>query len=315
MSVEGLKVLVTGGAGFVPSHVADAFLARGASVTAVDDLSAGRRSNLDAAGERINFVEMDVRDPWIGEVIADHDVVVHMAANADVPVSVERPDYDFDNNVLGGYRVLSECLKEPMTRIVFASSAAVYGEPKYTPMDESHPLDPTSPYGAAKLAIERLGMAYHRSFGLPFTAVRIFNTYGPRQPRYVMYDLIRKLLTDPSRLEVLGTGRQIRDYAYVDDTAALFVAAAEQDAAIGECYNVAGGNPVSIRDLATRLVEILGTPRTEITFTGRSWAGDITTLSADISKARRELSFEPKIDVDHGIGLLVDWMRSRGVVD
>lgn len=313
MTVAGKRVLVTGGAGFVPSHVVDLLVEGGASVTVVDDLSAGRKDNLRQVRKEVEFIELDVCSDLVGEIVKRQDVVIHMAANADVPKSVENPDYDFYTNVIGSYNVIRACLNSGVEKVLFASSAAVYGEPLVTPIGEDHPTSPISPYGAAKLAIEKLGLAYCSTFGLPFAVIRIFNTYGVRQPRYVMYDLLRKLYKDPERLEVLGTGAQIRDYSYVTDTARCFVLAAESERAVGEVYNVAGGNPISIRDLAGRLIAVLGLQDVDVTFTGKSWKGDITTLVADIGKAEQELGFSPQVSIDDGVRLLEDWLRQQPI--
>jgi UDP-glucose 4-epimerase len=311
MSVEGLRVLVTGAAGFVPSHVVDAYVAAGARVTALDNFSDGRRADLAALSGEHEIVEMDVRDESIPKIIKQQDIVVHMAANADVPRSVRNPDYDFQNNVTGSYNVLRACLDSNVQSVIFASSAAVYGEPNYTPIDETHPLDPVSPYGAAKLAVEKLGFSYYKAFGLPFSAIRIFNSYGIRQPRYVMYDLLRKLRHDPRRLEVLGTGNQVRDYSYVTDTARCFLLVAKNKGAIGEVYNVAGGEPISIKDLAKRLISALGLSEVNVVFTGQSWPGDITALVADISKIRTDLGYCPEVTLEEGIIRLVRWFDER----
>jgi UDP-glucose 4-epimerase len=311
MRVEGLRVLVTGAAGFVPSHVVDAYVAAGARVTALDNFSDGRHANLTTLAGEHEIVEMDVRDEAISKIVKQQDVVVHMAANADVPRSVRDPDYDFQNNVVGSYNVLRACLDSNVQSVIFASSAAVYGEPRYTPIDEAHPLDPISPYGAAKLAAEKLGFSYYKAYGLPFTAIRIFNSYGIRQPRYVMYDLLRKLRNDQSRLQVLGTGNQIRDYSYVTDTARCFLLASENKESVGEVYNVAGGEPISIRDLAKRIIAALGLSEVEVVFTGQSWPGDITALVADISKIRTGLGYCPEVALDEGIIRLIRWFDEQ----
>ena len=311
MKMAHKRVLVTGGAGFVPSHVVDAFERAGARVTALDNFAAGKRQNLAHLLGKIDVIDMDIRDQALGDIIKQQDIVIHMAANADVPVSVRDPDYDFQNNILGSYNVLKACLDSKVQKVVFASSAAVYGEPEYTPMDERHPLNPCSPYGAAKLAIERLGISYFASFGLPFTAIRIFNTYGTRQPRYVMYDLLKKLYSDPTQLEVLGTGDQIRDYSYATDTAQAFLLAAQSDVSAGQVYNVAGGHPVSIKHLVSRLINTLQLNEVAVTYTGTSWPGDITTLSADISKIQQELSFQPQVTIEDGIQLLEAWLHAQ----
>lgn len=310
MKIANMRVLVTGGAGFVPSHVVDAFVRAGAKVTALDNFAAGKRQNLAHLTGEIEVIDMDIRDDTISDVIKQHDIVIHMAANADVPVSVRDPDYDFQNNVVGSYNVLKGCLDSHVQKVVFASSAAVYGEPEYTPMDEHHPLNPRSPYGAAKLAAERLGISYFTSFGLPFTAIRIFNTYGTRQPRYVMYDLLRKLYNDPTKIEVLGTGDQVRDYSYATDTAQAFLLAAQSDTSAGQVYNVAGGYPISIKNLVDRLIRTLKLKHVEVTYTGKSWPGDIAILSADISKIKHDLSFQPRVNIEDGIQLLENWLHA-----
>lgn len=194
-------------------------------------------------------------------------------------------------------------------KIIYASSAAVYGEPEYVPIDENHPLNPVSPYGASKLAGEKLGFAYYLTYGIPFVSMRIFNTYGPRQRRYVMFDFLRKLKKNQKKLEVLGTGGQIRDYCYVRDTANAFIVAAENENTVGEAFNIAGGNPISIKELAELMVRILRLEgNTEIYYTGKSWKGDIVKLVADISKIKK-LGFKPRTKLKEGILKLKDWFE------
>jgi nucleoside-diphosphate-sugar epimerase len=310
MQIKGSKVLVTGGAGFIPSHVVDLFVERGAIVSVLDNLKDGAMANLEKSIGQITFFKADLRDAEkVDGIVAGQDIVIHMGANANVPYSVEHPDYDFETNAVGGYNVLHSCVKHKVKKVVYASTAAVYGEPQYTPIDEKHPTLPQSPYGASKLAAERLGFAYHKTYGLPFCAIRIFNTYGERQPRYVMYDLLRKLYKSPEKLEVLGTGEQIRDYSYVSDTALAFVLAAENDTSVGQVYNIAGGRPRSIKEVVQALLETLGLKKTVVTYTGKSWKGDINILIADISKIRNELGFEPRVEFSDGIGRLHQWMK------
>lgn len=306
--LAGIRILVTGGAGFIPSHLVDLLVARGAQVTVLDDLSAGKRENLAQVAGDIRFVEGSVADAeLVDQVVAGQEMVFNFAANADVPRSVKHPRTDFAANALGAHLVFDACRRHEVRRVLQASTAAVYGEPRYTPMDEEHPLRPISPYGASKLAAEALGRAYHHTYGLPFTAIRIFNTYGPRQPRYVIYDLFRKLERDRDRLEVLGTGEQVRDYCYVADTAAAFVTVALDDATIGEVYNIAGGQPVSIRELVAMILETLGLPETVSHYTGQSWPGDITRLVADLTRLR-ERGFAPTVDLREGLRRFAEWI-------
>ena len=313
MTWKGKRVLVTGGAGFLGSHLVDALVKSGATVTALDSLHSGNMANLDEARSQIVFREADVRDWYAMRDATRHqDVVFHLAANADVPYSLEHPQFDFEVNVLGSQNIMRACMANDVARLVFASTAAVYGDPVYTPMDEDHPLRPISPYGASKLAAENLGFAYHRAFGLPFTAIRISNSYGERQAKYVIHDFLAKLLNDPGRLEVLGDGGQHRDFCHVSDVSRCFLLAAESDATRGEALNLAGPGSISIGDLAHLLLELLGLEgKTEISYTGRSWQGDISLLLPDTAKARRLLGFSPEVALKDGLLTLIRWLEAQ----
>ncbi|MCK4459860.1 MAG: NAD-dependent epimerase/dehydratase family protein [Methanosarcinales archaeon] len=301
--VKGKNVLVTGGAGFIGSHIVDR-LAGECAVTALDNLSTGKEINLP---ENAAFVKSDLRDAGLIQKTikdADIDVVFHIGANASVPHSTEDPRYDFETNALGTFNVIDACRVSGVEKIVYASTAAVYGEPIRTPIDEDHPLHPISPYGASKLAGERCGLAFKETYGIDFAAIRIFNTYGPRQPRYVMYDFIQKLGRNPSLLEVLGTGEQIRDYCYVSDMADAFVLVAERGDGV---YNAAGGSPTSIKELAELMVSIIS-PGAEIRYGGKTWAGDVNTLYANITRIT-ELGFEPKVGFEDGVRQMIRWFE------
>ena len=306
MNWAGKKILATGGAGFVPSHLVDALVERGAVVTAMDNFQAGVRGNLANSIDRITLLDADLRDAAaVRRAVEGMDYVFHFGANASVPNSLKNPRYDFETNALGSFNLLEAAKDMGVTRVIYASSAAVYGEPEYTPTDENHPLRPTSFYGVSKLAAEQLGMTYHNMFGLGFTAIRIFNTYGPRQPRYVLADLIRKLKRNPRELEVLGTGEQIRDYCYVSDTVGAFVAAAENEEMNGNVYNISGGSPISIRELVGIILKVMELPDCRVTYTGHNWKGDIDRLDADISKIRA-MGFAPSVPIEVGIRLTIE---------
>ena len=315
MNWQDKKVLVTGGAGFIASHLVDLLVEGGASVTVIDNLKDGKIENLEKSKDKVHFRKVDIRDyEEVEKTIRERDIetVFHLAANANVPYSVENPKYDFETNAGGTFNLLKSCMNNDVKKIIYASSAAVYGEPVYVPIDEKHPLNPISPYGASKLAGEKIGFAYYHTYGISFISMRIFNTYGPRQPRYVMYDFLKKLKVNPKKLEVLGTGEQIRDYCYVIDTAKTFISAAEEENAVGEAFNIAGGNTISIKELAELMVRILELEGgTEIYYTGKSWKGDIVKLIADISKVKR-LGFVPKVGLQEGILKLKDWFKEEG---
>ena len=314
MILKNKNVLVTGAAGFIASHLVDALIRKGVNLIAIDNLKDGKIENLEKSKDQICFKKVDIRDyEGLREIIKEEvEIVFHFAANANVPYSVEDPRYDFEANAGGTFNVLKSCMDTNIEKIIYASSAAVYGEPEYIPIDESHPLNPISPYGASKLAGEKLGFAYYRTYGIPFISLRIFNTYGPRQRRYVMFDFLKKLKENSKKLKVLGTGEQIRDYCYVRDTVNAFILAAEKENTVGEVFNVAGGNPISIRELAELMIRILGLEGdTEIYYTGKSWKGDIFNLVADNSKNTDNLGFKPRVRLDEGIEKLIDWFDNQ----
>ena len=214
-------------------------------------------------------------------------------------------------NAEGTVKVL-KCVKDydPSVRIVYASSAAVYGEPQYVPVDELHPKEPVSPYGISKLAGEKYLLAYMKSFGIKPVIARIFNTYGPRQSRYVIHDFIKKINVDPTQLEVLGNPSNVRDYAYVSDTVNALQLLAEKGE-LGQIYNIAGGNPITIENLAKLVLKQMDLEaKTKIRFTGVSWKGDISKMIADITKIKG-LGFQPKVPLEEGVMKTIDWFKDQ----
>ncbi len=311
---DGKTVLVTGAAGFIGSHLTDKLVAIGARVRALDDLSDGRLDNLSASLDAIEFHQASLDDaPTVRELVAGCDTVFHLAANASVPRSSEDPAYDFRANMVGLFHVLEAVRLEGRPRLVFSSSAAVYGEPRTEDgrMPESHPFAPKSPYGGTKLAGEFLIDAFARCYDLDHRRVRIFNTFGPRQRKYVMFDLLEKLRRDPSRLEVIGTGNQYRDYNFVEDTVDALLLVGAHPAARGKVYNIAGGRPVSIRELVDLIIVTLGIPRPEITYTMESWQGDVNRMIADTSLITEELGYRPAVGLEEGLRRLVAWHREE----
>ncbi|HLZ30957.1 MAG TPA: SDR family NAD(P)-dependent oxidoreductase [Chloroflexota bacterium] len=312
---NGSRVLVTGGAGFIGSHLVELLAASGATVTVFDNLRSGSLRNLvrtQVDSGAVRFWQGDLRDaPELTRAVDGNEVVFHLGANASVPESVEDPDYDFETNAVGSQQLYSACIAARVKRVVFTSTAAVYGRPVYAPIDEDHPLDPVSPYGASKLAAERLGFTYQRVYGLPFVGIRLFNVYGERQRKYVMYDLLRKIQIDPKgTLELLGDGQQTRAFCYVRDACEGLLLAAAHPRAIGEVFNLGGAEPMTVAQLANVMLRLLGfRDQRSLTFSGHSWKGDIEQMIPDTQKIHAWLGFKPLTSLEDGLRRLLAEVR------
>jgi len=300
-------VLVTGGAGFIGGHLVDALVADN-EVRVLDDFSSGRRANLPEAAA---LIEGDVRDPdALDRAFRDVDLVFHEAAVVSVADSVKRPLESHEVNATATLRVL-EAARRADARAVLASSAAVYGPPTSIPVREDQPLEPTSPYGVQKVALDAYARQYHDLYGLDTVALRYFNAYGPRQTGGDYSGVIgifarRALAGDP--LVVHGDGDQTRDFVHVSDVVRANLLAATTDA-VGEAYNVGTGSSVTIRRLAELVREAAGAdvpiehddPR----------PGDIEHSQADVSKAREHLGYEPQVSLSAGLRDLIEAKRAN----
>jgi UDP-glucose 4-epimerase len=303
------SVIVTGGAGFIGSHLVDVLASHGANVSVIDNLQSGKWSNLShVTGISCITADVNARDQMESIIKdANPEYVFHFAANASVPGSVENPDYDFDANAVGTYNIFRACrgLKS-LKKVVLASSAAVYGEPAELPIRETTALRPISPYGFSKLSSEHVMSCHHSVYGVPGVAARIFNAYGPRMARFVILDFLRKLGHNPDVLSVLGSGQQVREFTYVRDAVSAFLHLALHGES-GQAYNVSGGAPMSILDLAGRIIAARGLSGTcKIETTGASWIGDAQRWTTDTTRLQ-ELGFTAEWDIDRGLTETISW--------
>jgi UDP-glucose 4-epimerase len=309
-------VLVTGGAGFVGSHLCDRLLAEGHSVVAVDDLATGRKVNLANAfehGEAFTFTKLDVRTQGLLEVFTRHrpDVVMHLAAQAGVRPSLEDPDHDASVNVMGTLNVLRCASAVGSRKIVYAASGGtLYGEPASVPVGESAAdgAHPESPYGISKKVVLEYLSFYSRQRGLDFTALALGNVYGPRQDPTGEAGVIAIFASSMLAGEtptIFGDGEQTRDYVYVEDTVEAFAAA--MDRASGEIVNIGTGLETSVNALHAMLAEIVGS-RSEPAY-GPQPEGELRRIALDNSLAASVLEWSPSTDLSSGLARTVEHLR------
>jgi nucleoside-diphosphate-sugar epimerase len=312
MAEKAPTALVTGGAGFIGSHLVEALVAEGYRVRVLDDFSSGRRDNLAPVAGCIELVEGDVRDArLVAESMAAVDYVFHEAAVPSVVRSLEDPRRSHTVTVDGTLNVLEAARLTKPRRVVYASSSSVYGDTPTLPKTETMTPQPLSPYAAAKLSAEHYVRVYARVFGVPAVALRYFNVFGPRQDPTSAYTgvisiFIRELLAGRSPA-IDGDGEQTRDFTYVSDAVAANLQAARADGAVGEVFNVARGEQTSINELV-RLLRDLTSARVEPRY-GPARSGDVRHSRADIAKARRLLGYEPRVALREGLARTVAWMR------
>ena len=314
-----MKALVTGGAGFIGSTLVDRLLAEGNSVDVVDNLSTGTLSNLAEARRskegRMSFHQLDIRSPNLAELMnrCRPDVVFHLAAQADVRVSVADPVFDAEVNVLGSLRVLEGARASGATKVVFASSGGtIYGDPDPAdlPVKESHPQAPVSPYGVAKKAVSDYLNAYRELHNLEFTSLALANVYGPRQDPHgeagVVAIFAGRLLSGQP-CTIFGDGSQTRDFVYVDDVVDAFARAAERGG--GLVLNIGTGHETSVNDLYRTMAAHAGDERPAMAAPAR--AGELQRSCLDPSRAGIHLGWRPWTNLEEGTRAVVDWFRQR----
>lgn len=307
-----MKALVTGGAGFIGSHIAHRLVHEGHDVVILDNLSSGKRENLGAIRERVRFVEADVRDRATVEAeTSGCEVVFHEAAIVSVPYSVEHPEESHDVNIVGTLNVLQAARKAKARRVVFASSAAVYGEEPTLPKVETMLPEPVSPYGIEKLTGEYYLATWSKLFGVETVALRYFNVFGPRQDPTSPYSGVISVFGDRilagKPITFFGDGKQFRDFVYVDNVVEANFLAASRPGVSGRVFNVGCGERTTLLELADLIGKTAGVT-VEKSF-GPPRAGDIKESVADIGRARQELGYEPKVSVAEGLERLIAHVR------
>ena len=320
MDLAGRKVLVTGADGFIGSHLVEALQGRGCDVRAFvfyNSLNSwGWLETLPpAVTRRLDVFAGDIRDPnGVREATRGCTVVFHLAALIAIPFSYHSPDSYVDTNIKGTLNVLQAARSSPVERVLVTSTSEVYGSAQYAPIDERHPFQGQSPYSATKIGADRLAESFYRSFDLPITIVRPFNTYGPRQSaRAVIPTIIAQLLSGSDAIH-LGSTSPTRDFNHVRDTVAGFIALAEADGAIGEEVNIASGTEHSIGTVAHILVQDIN-PNARLVVADeriRPEKSEVVRLIGDNTKLKRLTAWQPAFDLESGLRDTVGWFRQPG---
>ena len=310
-----MKLVVTGAAGFIGSHLCDRLVADGHEVVGLDDLSTGRLANLATArkAKSFSFSNLDITRPELVDLVAKErpGAVLHLAAQMDVRKSVADPLHDSRTNVLGTVNVLEACVRAAVPRVVFASSGGtVYGAPPKLPASERMTLHPASPYGAAKAAGESYLGAYQRLYGLAGCALRLGNVYGPRQDPHGeagVVSIFAGALVRGEPTKVFGDGTSTRDYVYVDDGVDAFLRCLGGKGD-GRRLNIASGTGTTVRQLHTAVARVVGAPDAPDFAPPRT--GELHAVVLDVGQARRALGWEPAVGLEQGLAQTVDWIRS-----
>ncbi len=313
MPLSGI-VLVTGGAGFIGSHIAAALLKRGARVRIMDDLSTGYQENLAEIGGEIEFVKASITDPQaLSRALEDVELVFHEAAIPSVPRSVNEPVETHEASVNGTFALLLAARDRKVRRVVYAASSSAYGDQPESPKRESMRPDPLSPYAVAKLVGEYYCQVFARTYGLETVSLRYFNVFGPRQDPGSQYSgVISRFLLALNRGErpvIYGDGEQSRDFTYISNVVDANLRASESREAVGQVMNIANGESVTLNELLATMQKLTG--RTDIQATHQPpRVGDIRDSLADLTLAKSLLGYTPAVGLEEGLKLTIEWWKT-----
>ncbi|MHB8105276.1 MAG: SDR family NAD(P)-dependent oxidoreductase [Dehalococcoidales bacterium] len=330
MNLKGKRVLVTGGAGFIGSHVCERLLEEGADVAVLDDFSTGKRENLDQIKKDIKIIIGNVENRQdVAKAVKGSDIIVHEAFPYGKSGMGLNEHYT-ETGVLGTFNVLKSAVENGVKKVVFASTVSVYGIPRYVPLDEKHPIEPFLPYGATKYVGELYCSTFAKLYGLDTVSLRYFYVYGPRYAQFdhsAMVNFMHRAVENKPLL-IYGDGAQVRDYTYISDAVAGTLLAIKKENTRGEVYNISSGNGIAISDLAKKVVSVsphkvdvksaaAGEYRYSDKYTiipiglttkkGDTWI-DERNYVGDISKAKRELGYNPSVTFEEGIKKTMAWM-------
>ncbi|MBI3930967.1 MAG: GDP-mannose 4,6-dehydratase [Chloroflexi bacterium] len=314
-----MKMLITGGAGFIGSHLCDKYTKENHTVLCLDNFMSGNLTNVKHLLDNRNFklIKGDVRDfDLLEKITRDVDVVFHLAAQIHVDRSYIEPKLTYEVNVMGTQNILEVARLYDAKKVIYASTSEVYGSAQYSPIDEQHPLNAPHPYGASKIAADRMCYAYIHTYGMNISIVRLFNIFGPRQ-RDIGYGGVisiftRRILSNLSPI-IYGDGRQTRDYTYVEDAVRAYDLVLNHNEPLTEPINFGSGREESILDLANMLIALSGKKGNIKPVHIEPRIGEVKRLIADATKAKNLLGWEPKCKLEEGLEKFVQWYRNYGL--
>ncbi len=312
---SGRPVLVTGGEGFIGSHLVEQLLQDGAKVRALIHYTpSGRLGWLKDRADDVEVLAGDVRDAGrVLQAVKGAEVVFHLAALIGIPYSYEAPESYVQTNVLGTHNVLMAARQSDVHRVVQTSTSEVYGTARRVPIDETHPLQPQSPYSASKIGADMLALSFHHAFGLPVSVMRPFNTYGPRQSsRAVIPAILGQLLAGAEEVK-LGATTPTRHFNFVTDTVRGFLAVATSDMTVGQVVNIGSGREISVGDLVELLIQISGRKATLVTDQERlrPGASEVERLLCDNTRAREWTGWRPEVSLSEGLRRTAEWVAEN----
>jgi len=313
-----MKILITGGAGFIGSHLCDKYIKEGHTVFCLDNFMSGNLMNIRHLLDYRNFklVKGDIRDfSLLEDIMRDVEVVFHLAAQIHVDRSYIEPKATYEINVMGTQNVLEVARLHDAKKVIHASTSEVYGTAQYVPIDEKHPLDAPHPYGASKIAADRMCYAYIQTYGMNISILRTFNVFGPRQ-RDVGYGGVisiftRRILNNIPPI-IYGDGQQTRDYTYIEDAIRAYDSVLNHKEPLREPVNFGSGKEVSILDLANMIIDLCGKRGTIEPVHVEPRIGEVKRLIADATKAKNLLGWEPKHSLEKGLTEFVRWYKNYG---
>ena len=312
------KIIITGGAGFIGSHIAERCVSEGHEVVIIDDMDdyyspVLKKKNVDYVSKfgTVTFIRGDITNLefLMGVIDVDVDYVFHEAAQAGVRISVENPFKPNNINVVGTLNVLQASIDSNVKRVINASSSSVYGKVEHLPFDEKHPTQPVSPYGVSKLAAEHYCRVFYEVYGLPTVSLRYFTVYGPRMRPDLAISIFTEKMLKNEPITIFGDGEQTRDFTYIDDIVAINMKLLDTNRADGVVMNIGSGNRISVNDLAKNLKEIVGSS------SGISYAdvqkGDAEHTLADVGLVKELIGYESSVKIEDGLKRFVKWYKQQ----